>query len=65
MLSLGVGSAVGPTIAGLHHVGIGFDLQFLGLAGSVSVMMFAAWFLPRLHPGIAAAPATTPDASRL
>ena len=47
ILSLGVGSAVVPLIAGMHHIGLGFDIQFLGLAVSASVVLTAAWFLPR------------------
>ncbi len=47
ILALGVGSAVVPLIAGMHHVGLGFDVQFLGLAASAFVVLAAAWFLPR------------------
>lgn len=47
ILSLGVGSAVIPLIAGMHHIGLGFDIQFIGLAGSAFVVLIAAWFLPR------------------
>ena len=47
ILSLGVGSAVVPLIAGMHHNGLGFDIQFPGLALSAFVVLAAAWFLPR------------------
>ncbi len=47
ILSLGMGSAVVPLIAGLHHEGIGFDVQFLGLAASAFVVLSATSFLPR------------------
>jgi hypothetical protein len=47
ILALGVGSAVVPLIAGMHHIGHGFDVQFLGLAVSAAVVLAAAWFLPR------------------
>ncbi|MDJ0957902.1 MAG: MFS transporter [Arenicellales bacterium] len=47
VLSLGVGSAVVPLIAGMHHIGLGFDIQFVGFAGSAFVVLIAAWFLPR------------------
>ena len=47
MDSLGIGSAVVPLIAGMHHIGLGFDVQFLGLAGAAFVVLAAAWFLPR------------------
>ncbi len=47
ILSLGVGSAVVPLIAGMHHIGLGFVIQFLGLAVSASVVLSAALFLPR------------------
>ena len=50
ILSLGVGSAVVPLIAGMHHIGLSFDIQFLGLAVSAFVVLCAAWFLPRTHP---------------
>jgi len=49
-LSLGVGAAVVPLIAGMHHIGLGFDVQFLGLAASASVVLTAALFLPRSRP---------------
>ena len=41
-LSLGVGSAVVPLIASIHHLGLGFDIQFLGLAVSAFVVLTAA-----------------------
>jgi MFS family permease len=47
ILSLGVGSAVIPLIAGMHYVGLGFDIQLLGLAAAAFVVLTAAWFLPR------------------
>jgi thiol:disulfide interchange protein len=47
VLSLGVGSAVVPLIAGMHHIGLGFDIQFLGLAASAFVVLSAVWFLPK------------------
>lgn len=46
ILSLGVGSAVVPLIAGMHHIGLGFNIQFIGLAGSAFVVLVAALFLP-------------------
>ena len=49
ILALGIGSAVIPLIAGMHHIGVGFDIQFIGLAGSAFVVLTAAWFLPRLR----------------
>jgi MFS family permease len=49
ILALGIGSAVVPLIAGMHHIGVGFDTQFIGLAGSAFVVLTAAWFLPRLR----------------
>ena len=49
ILALGIGSAVVPLIAGMHHIGVGFDIQFIGLAGSAFVVLTAAWFLPRLR----------------
>ena len=48
ILSLGVGSSVVPLIAGLHHVGLGFDIQFQGLAISASAVLIAALWLPRM-----------------
>ena len=47
VLAGGVVAAVVPLIAGMHHVGLGFNIQFLGLAGSAFVVMTAAWCLPR------------------
>ena len=47
ILSLRVGSAVVLLIAGMHHIGLGFDVQFLGLAAPAFVVLTAAWFLPR------------------
>ena len=47
ILSLGVGSAVIPLIAGMHYIGLGFDIQLLGLAAAAFVVLTAAWFLPR------------------
>ena len=47
VLSLGVGSVAVPLIALLHGRGIGFDVQFLGLAVAVLIILAAALFLPK------------------
>ncbi len=47
VLSLGVGSVAVPLIALLHGRGIGFDVQFLGLAVVVLIILAAALFLPK------------------
>ncbi|MDE0111094.1 MAG: MFS transporter [Albidovulum sp.] len=50
VLSLGVGSGVVPLIAILHGRGIGFDVQFFGLAVAVSIILAASLLLPRREP---------------
>ena len=47
MLSLGVGSAAVPLIALLQKLGLGFGVQFAGLAIASAGIFVAAWFLPR------------------
>ena len=49
ILSLGVGSTIVPLIAGLHHIGMGFDIQFQGLAIAASVILVAALWLPQMR----------------
>lgn len=49
VLSLGVGSAAVPLIAVLQRTGIGFDLQFAGLALFSAIIFIAGLFLPRSH----------------
>ncbi|MGB5868719.1 MAG: MFS transporter [Albidovulum sp.] len=46
-LSLGIGSAAVPLFAYLQRAGLGFDLQFAGLAISSGLMFAAALFLPK------------------
>ena len=53
VLSLGVGSVAVPLIALLHGRGIGFDLQFLGLAVAVLIILAAALFLPKSESFVA------------
>ena len=47
VLSLGMGAAVVPLIAGLHGAGLGFDFQYFGIAISAAVVLAAALVLPR------------------
>ncbi len=47
VLSLGVGSAAVPLIAYLQRTGLGFDLQFAGLAMSSAIIFTAGLFLPK------------------
>jgi MFS family permease len=47
VLSLGLGALVLPAIAWGHRSGYGFSLQYLLLAGSVCIVLFAALFLPK------------------
>ena len=53
VLSLGVGSVAVPLIALLHGRGIGFDVQFLGLAVAVLIILAAAMFLPKRESFVA------------
>lgn len=46
-LSLGVGAAIVPMIAVMHDKGLGFDIQFAGLACAALTVLAAAYFLPR------------------
>lgn len=46
-LSLGVGAAIVPMIATMHDRGLGFDIQFSGLACAALIVLAAAYFLPR------------------
>lgn len=46
-LSLGIGAAVVPMIAVMHDRGLGFNIQFAGLAGAALIVLAAACFLPR------------------
>lgn len=46
VLSLGMGSAIVPLIAGLHSVGYGFDQQYLFLAVSAAIVLLGAAALP-------------------
>lgn len=48
-----------PLIAGLHGLGIGSDLRYLGFAAAALMVFAAACFLPR-RPS---APATAPLAA--
>jgi MFS family permease len=48
VLSLGVGAAAVPLIAFLQRAGLGFDLQFAGLAISSAIIFAAGLFLPKL-----------------
>lgn len=50
VLSLGVGSAAVPVIAILKRNGVGFELQYLGLALSAVGVLLAALCLPRRKP---------------
>lgn len=47
VLSLGVGSAAVPLIAFLQRTGLGFDIQFAGLATSSAIIFTAGLFLPK------------------
>ncbi|WP_114285883.1 MFS transporter [Candidatus Halocynthiibacter alkanivorans] len=47
VLSLGVGSSAVPLIAFLQRTGLGFDLQFAGLAMSSAIIFAAGLFLPK------------------
>ncbi|SLN24970.1 Major Facilitator Superfamily protein [Roseovarius albus] len=47
VLSLGVGSAAVPLIAMLQRLGLGFEVQFAGLAMASVAIFTAAWFLPK------------------
>ena len=60
VLSLGMGAAVVPLIAGLHGAGLGFDFQYFGIAISAAVVLGAALFLPpgRMHAAAAPVPAS-------
>ncbi len=49
-LSLGVGSTAVPLIAHLQGSGLGFDLQFAGLAMAAAVVFTAGLFLPKSAP---------------
>jgi len=53
ILSLGMGSATVPIISIMHGAGYGFQIQFVALAVSASIVLLAAFFLP-------GAPASTP-----
>jgi MFS family permease len=46
-LSLGVGSAAVPLIALLQRMGLGFDVQFAGLAVSAAIIFTVGLFLPK------------------
>ena len=46
-LSLGMGSATVPLIAVMHKAGYGFEVQFVALAVSASVVLVATLFLPQ------------------
>ena len=59
VLSLGVGSAAVPLIAFLQRSGIGFDLQFSGLALASAIIFTAGLFLPK--PDHRAIKAETPS----
>ncbi|MGR3662076.1 MAG: MFS transporter [Paracoccaceae bacterium] len=50
IMSLGMASAIVPSIAFLHRAGYGFEVQFLLLAGSAFVVLVASLFLPK-HTG--------------
>lgn len=58
MLSLGVGSVAVPLIALLQRAGLGFDVQFAGLAVAAAVIFTAGLFLPKpgSAPGAGQAP---------
>ena len=60
VLSLGMGAAVVPLIAGLHGAGLGFDFQYFGIAMSAAVVLGAALFLPagRMRAAATAVPAS-------
>lgn len=47
ILSLGMASAIVPSIAFLHRAGFGFEVQFLLLAGAAFIVLVAALFLPK------------------
>jgi MFS family permease len=49
ILSLGMGSATVPLIAVMHKMGYGFEVQFVALAISASVVLVATLFLPQEH----------------
>lgn len=49
VLSLGVGATVVPLLAFLHGKGIGFEIQFFGLAVSALITLCAAFLLPKHH----------------
>ncbi len=46
VLSLGMASAVVPLIAFMHGRGLGFDIQYLLLAGCAAIVFVSALFLP-------------------
>ena len=60
VLSLGMGAAVVPLIAGLLGAGLGFDFQYFGIAMSAAVVLGAALFLPagRMRAAATAVPAS-------
>ena len=60
VLSLGMGTAVVPLIAGLHGAGLEFDFQYFGIAMSAAVVLGAALFLPagRMRAAATAVPAS-------
>jgi len=47
ILSLGMGSATVPLISMMHGAGFGFQYQFTALAASASIVLVAAFFLPK------------------
>ncbi len=63
VLSLGMASAAVPAIAGLHGIGLGFDVQFYLLAGSSAIVFAAAWALPRSGNRAASLPGSPSELS--
>jgi len=61
-LSLGVGAAIVPMIAVMHDRGLGFDVQFAGLAGAALIVFTSACLLPRVP---ARAAPLSPDPQKL
>lgn len=49
VLSLGIGSTAVPLIAFSQRAGFGFDILFVGLAMSASIIFVAGFFLPKMR----------------
>lgn len=60
LLSLGVSSAALPIIAAMHHLGYGFDWQYLMLGGCAAIVFLTALILPGQAAVAALASARSP-----